>query len=83
MILTGGSEEARMGLSDLAIDGSALDESTGYMHFKLRGAHRVDALKRSPDGTEEVVNIPIDGFILNPNDGWVLVQWFIQAPEPS
>ena len=48
MILTGGSEEARMELNDLGIDGSRLDDITGYMHFKFRGEHRVDAMKRSP-----------------------------------
>ncbi len=77
------SEEARKKLNTLGIDGTYVDEKTGYMHCKFRGSRRVDATKHHPDGKEEPVNMPVDGFVLDPSNDWALVSWFLQAPPPN
>lgn len=83
MRASGGSEASRLKLNDLGIDGTNIDEKDGFMYCLLRGKHRIDAVKVSPDGKEEPANIPIDGFVLDPSNDWALVRWFLQAPPAN
>jgi len=84
MRIGNGSEAARRRLSDLDIDGTLLDEMTGYMHFFFRSSRQVEGLREDPDtGEQEPAIIPIDGFILDPGDDWALVHWFVKGAPPA
>lgn len=84
MRIANGSDAARRKLNDLDIDGSDVDEMTGYMRFFFRSERRVDAIMvDSETGTQQEANIPIDGFILDPGNDWALVNWFVKGLPPA
>lgn len=79
-----GSEAARRKLNDLDIDGSQVDEMTGYVQFFFRSPRRINAMMEDPKtGEHSPANIPIDGFILDPGNDWALVNWFLQPKKPA
>lgn len=79
-----GSEAARRKLNDLDIDGSQVDEMTGYIQFFFRSKRRINAMMHNPEtGEHTPANIPIDGFILDPGNDWALVNWFVQPEKPK
>lgn len=84
MRASNGSEAARRKLQDLDIDGSTVDEMTGYVHFFFRSARHVEALAVDSETDEQTpAVIPIDGFILDPGNDWALVHWFIKGLPPA
>lgn len=77
MRVSGGSEASRKKLNDLDIDGSQVDEMTGYFEFFFRSERQVEATAVNREtGEERPAIIPIDGFTLDPGDDWALVRWF-------
>jgi hypothetical protein len=84
MRIANGSAAARRKLNDLDIDGTSVDDMTGYMRFFFRSERHIDAMREDPEtGEQQPAVIPIDGFILDPGNDWALVNWFVKGLPPA